>query len=472
MRIVLVNTMMETSKFPSIGFLTPPYWAAILASKIRGRGHEPVLLDLQFQDPKRRVPKIPRKYYEGVDAVFVSGMVQTYPQMIKVSKFYRRRNSNIKIIFGGWGPTSLYHQNGINLSEHILQFCDTALIGEAELVLDELLEDLECGRLNQGKGRFDRFYVADNSKWNNDCWAIPDFTVWDDYSYPFGAIQTQRGCPHGCEFCSVANILGTNVRYKPVEKVREELELLRGRFDLIFFYDDNIIAAGDGEYAERLCETFMPFAKKGMRWFSQCTTRIVCKPKLMDLFEKSGCVLLLFGFESLVPASLKEVHTNKNKLPEKYKTLKDMYKDLLKELTDRKIVVWGCFIYGFKHDQPDIVKCTLEFAMESGVTVFQQTILTPQPGTPLFDECIGKLWYPITPQNWGKYDFMQPTLYRHSKAFTNKQLLEKIAFANKIFYKKTDILSIVRKSRIPKSFLRTSAKAAIIGQIKHLLHIG
>ncbi len=459
MRIILVNTVMENSGFANM-FTTPPYWAAILARKIRDHGDEAELLDLQFQNPKNL--KIDKKYYDNVDAVFISGMTPCYPQMIRISKFYR--DKGIKVIFGGWAATSLYYsKNIIRLEEHLFPFCDAAAIGEAETAIDDLLDDLSSGNL-----RSDKIYVGNPEKWD---WVMPDFTIWTR-KYAFGAVQTQRGCPHNCKFCSVANVLGTRVRAKPVEFVRKEVELLKKThgYDLIFFYDDNIIGKDDGKYAKELFTMFKNNFPK-TSWFSQCTTRIIDKPEFLDLFEESRCVLLLFGFESLMQESLEEV-TRKNFNMTTNDEREKKYRELIGMLKKRGIETWGCFIYGFEHDAEKIFEKNLKFALETGIFIYQATILTPLPGTPLFSESVSKLLYPLTPENWGKYDFSRPTLTCHSKYMSNETLEKGYLDSYEDFYKKSNTLLMLLKSRIPKSFVARIAKEiARYASIRAYMHM-
>lgn len=453
MRIILVNTTLETSRFPKIGFFLPPYWAAILARKIREHGDEAKLLDLQFQNPNNL--KITEEYYDNVDAVLVSGMTPCYPQMMEVSKFYR--NKGIKVIFGGWAATALYHSKDIiKLEEHLFPFCDAAVIGEAEAAIDDLLEDLKRKKL-----RRDRLYIGNPDKWD---WVMPDFTIWDK-KYAFGAIQTQRGCPMNCKFCSVANALGKRVRAKPVEFVRKEIELLlkTHRFDFIGFYDDNIIGKDDGKYAHELFTMFKNSFPK-VRWFSQCTTRIIDKPGLLDIFDKSGCAALLVGFESLSQDSLGEV-THKNFNHSTDDEREEKYRKVVTMLKEHGIGTWGCFIYGFEHDKKDVFEKSLKFALESGILFYQATILTPMPGTPFFRDSANKLLYPLTPENWGKYDFMRPTMTRHTKYMDNETLTAGYANTNRTFYGRTNVLYRILKSRMPKCFIAGCVKA----MTKHML---
>lgn len=441
MRLILVNTAMEGSTFKKRGIITPPYWAAVLARKIRDHGDEVELLDLQLQSASKF--NIDRKYYENVDAVLVSGMIPCYPQMMNVSKFYR--NKGVRVIFGGWAPTSLYYSRDmINLKEHLFSFCDAAVIGESEVVINDLLDDLKKGNLKD-----DKLYIGNSE---NIEWVMPDFTIWTE-KYPFGAIQTQRGCPHGCKFCSVTHILGSRVRAKPIEFVRKEIKLLLDthHFKLIIFYDDNVIGKDDGKYARELFTMFKNNFQK-VCWFSQCTTRVIDKPELLDLFAESNCMMLMFGFESLLQDSLGEV-TNKNFSGMANDDREKKYRELVAMLNKRGIGAWACFIYGFEHDTDEVFERNLKFALEADILALQTTILTPVPGTPLFRESLGNLLYPLKPENWGRYDYSQPVLKRHSKYMDNKMLISKYDDTNRIFYKNTNPLYKLIKNGVPNSII-------------------
>lgn len=454
MKIVLVNTAIGSKLWLSVGFIAPPYWAAILAAKIRERSHEVSLLDLQFQRSGQM--NIPEKYYKDVDAVFVSGMLSCYPQMMEVSKFYK--DKGIKVIFGGWGPTSIYAEavynknRKINLNEHIFKFCDAAIIGEAEYIVTEVLKDLEKGTL-----RKDKIYNSQSLDWD---WVMPDFTIWTE-KYAFGAIQTQRGCPHNCKFCSVTSILGCKVRAKPVDFVLKEIKLLLDthHYDMIFFYDDNIIAKDNGKYAKEL---FTQFAKQFPKtsWISQCTTLIINREDILDVLEKSRCVVLAFGFENLLQDSLAEVtRKNFNRMTDKER--EEKYRELISQLKRHGIETWGCFIYGFEHDREDIFRHTVKFALDAGILIYQSTILTPCPGTPLFREMEKKLIYPVKPENWGKYDLLQPVMKNQSRYMDNQTIFSGWKYGNKKFYSNANVLGRMLRSRIPKSYLRNLGKTVV-----------
>lgn len=450
MKIGLVNTATENNKFRNVGFFVPPYWAAILARKIRERGHEAFLLDLQFDEPKRL--NVKKKCRTDADAIFISGMLPSYPQMMEVSRFYQEMG--MKVILGGWGPTAIYcefHDNRKMLDEHILSFCDAAVIGEAETAITGVLKDLENGMPAGGKLYFGRPEEVE--------WVMPDFSVWTE-KYPLGTVQTQRGCYENCKFCSVTGVLGPRVRAKPVDFVRKEIELLLDghSFDLIFFCDDNILAKEGGKYARELFTMFKDRFPK-TSWMSQCTTGIIHQPDTIRLFGESNCVMLFIGFESLSAVDL----TRKNFRSESDEEREKKYKELVRMLIKHGIEVWGSFIYGFENDTEKTLERTIDFALESGMLLFQMPFLTPLAGTALFREEMtrGNLLHPLTPENWGRYDFAQPTLKRYNANMDNESIERGIRRAYGRFYREARVVRRAWKSRIPKSYLVANLKPII-----------
>jgi len=186
----------------------------------------------------------------------------------------------------------------------------------------------------------------------------------------------------------------------------------------------------------------------------------------MDLFSSSRCVLMLVGFESLHKGSLSQVATKFARLSDEEREAK--YRQLVAELSARGIATWGCFIFGFEDDAKETFMRTLKFALESGVMVYQATVITPQPGTPLFSRALGDLAYPLKPGNWGRYDFMQPVTRHLSRHLSNAEVMRLMHFTIRVFYRKRNILAMVWRSRIPKSFLRLASKAAIRGAFMRL----
>jgi radical SAM superfamily enzyme YgiQ (UPF0313 family) len=179
-------------------------------------------------------------------------------------------------------------------------------------------------------------------------------------------IQTTRGCPFDCEFCSVTSFYGRTYRVRPVEEVVREVEHMGGGF--VFFVDDNIV--GKPAYAKEL---FRALAPLDVKWFSQASLSIVKDRELLDLAQKSGCRGLFIGFESLSQEALKAMGKSANRVEE--------YKESIKKLHDHGIGIQGSFIFGTDQDDQSVFSDVLRFIEKTHIEAALFSVLTPFPGT-------------------------------------------------------------------------------------------
>jgi hypothetical protein len=200
-------------------------------------------------------------------------------------------------------------------------------------------------------------------------------------------VQTTRGCPHQCDFCHVTHFFGKTYRCRPVDEVIEEVKRLEGEF--LVFIDDNI--AGDRRYAKELFTRLKPLKKK---WASQASMTLTRDPELLKLAAESGCVSLFLGVESLSPENLKDVNKAFNRVPQ--------FEEAMKALHDHDIMVVAGFIFGLDHDDEGVFERTLRFCERNRIELPSFFVLTPLPGTPLFQriESEGRLLH----KDWDKYN--------------------------------------------------------------------
>ncbi len=200
-------------------------------------------------------------------------------------------------------------------------------------------------------------------------------------------MQTGRGCRHGCRFCSVTAFHRQTYRHRPLDLVLDELKNVPRNF---IFVDDNIIA--DTGYARALFAAMVPLKK---RWVSQCSLKIADDPELLTLAKRAGCVGLFFGLESLSAENLAAVDKNINN--EQDNRLR------IQAIHQAGICVQTAVIVGMDHDDVSVFQNTLRFLLQERVDALQLSILTPLPGTPLFDEfnSAGRM----RDLDWSHYDF-------------------------------------------------------------------
>jgi radical SAM superfamily enzyme YgiQ (UPF0313 family) len=308
-----------------------------------------------------------------VDLVGITGLTCVIKRAYEVADRFRERG--VKVILGGVHPSLL--------PEEAKEHADTVFIGEAEGVLGNLLHDFEAGRLHP-------FYK--NRDWSDlKGMPIPRRDLLNTRRKAFfKTIETTRGCPNRCEFCSVPIINGKRYRTRPLEEIDRELSIIvRKKGEYLFLADDNVTARED--YALNLFEIFKRY---GVKWMGFTTIQIAKKERLLRKARESGCVSLFIGFESLHQETLDGVAKG-------FVPAKDL-SGLVKLIQSHHIGIQGSFIFGFDEDDPAVFKKTVEFIQKNNIELPNFSILTPFPGTPLQKrlEREGRIF----DRDWSHYD--------------------------------------------------------------------
>jgi radical SAM superfamily enzyme YgiQ (UPF0313 family) len=208
----------------------------------------------------------------------------------------------------------------------------------------------------------------------------------EDY-VTINTVQTTRGCPHNCSFCSVTRFNGRTYRFRPIHEVVEEIEGLPSRN--VFIIDDNIFS--NRERTKALFEALIPL---GIRWGSQCTISIARYPEMLELAARSGCIGMAIGLESFSRESLEGAHKRFND-PDHF------YRDIA-VIKSFGIFIWGSFVLGFDEDGEAGLERTISMAKSSKLDFACFNFLTPLPGTAIYDrfEREGRL----DSKNWAEYN--------------------------------------------------------------------
>ena len=308
-----------------------------------------------------------------VDLVGITGLTCVINRAYIIADRFRERG--VKVILGGVHPSLL--------PEEAKEHADSVFIGEAEGLFDKLLKDFENGQLKP-------FYI--NREWS-DLRGMPlprRDLLGKRHKAFFKVIETTRGCPNRCEFCSVPTINGHRYRKRPLEEIDKELSaIIQEKGEYVFLADDNVTAAKG--YALGL---FDIFKRHGVRWMGFTTLQIAEDETLLEAAQESGCVSLFIGFESLLQENLDGVSKNFVHASE--------LSQLIKRIQDHHIGIHGSFIFGFDGDDPTIFKHTVKFVQKNNIELPTFSILTPFPGTPLRKrlEEEGR----IIDANWSHYD--------------------------------------------------------------------
>jgi radical SAM superfamily enzyme YgiQ (UPF0313 family) len=311
-----------------------------------------VLLKLVYET----VEDIP--YDEPWDLVGLNSMGSGIVRAWAIADEFRRRG--VKTVIGGV-PASL------SPPDWTLAHADSVVIGEAEETWPRLLADAAGGALEP-------VYRMENRPAIGSL-PLPRYDLFDGDR--FGAwrpVQATRGCPFTCNFCSVTAFFGQSYRKRPVEHVvRDVREAKRtGGIRHITFIDDNI--GVDLDYCARLWEALIP---EKIIWMSQCSLHIARHPELLELAHRSGCRMLSFGFETTNPESLSSVNKSWNR--------PDTYTDAIDTIRGHGIDVSTEMVVGLDGDDESVFQRTYDFIMDHGISIPRIHIITPVPGTPLYD---------------------------------------------------------------------------------------
>lgn len=294
------------------------------------------------------------------DLVGITTMTATAPRAYEIAGRYRALGA--KVVLGGVHASMM--------PEEALRHADAVVVGEAESVWPQVLADYEAGRLEPMYRQEEFIDFARPIQPRRD--IIDPKRYWSA-----NGVQTSRGCPHNCNFCSVTAFNGRRVRMRDVDNVLAEVESLpranlRRRM-VVPFVDDNI--AANPKRAKELFKELIPMK---IRWGSQASITFAGDEELVALAAESGCQFLFVGLETMSRKALAEMGKSQNKVEE--------YDEAMRLLRKYDIHVMGAFVFGFDSDDETVFTDTLEFAMKNKIQVAQFAHLVPYPGTRLYRE--------------------------------------------------------------------------------------
>lgn len=318
--------------------------------------------------------------FEEADLIGITAFTSNINRAYEIARIYQKQK--IKVIMGGIHVSML--------PDEAMQYADTVVIGEVEGVWKQVINDFENNCLSPK-------YIGPRLDLNR-------FTVKPRRNllhpnYLWHSVQTSRGCPFNCYFCSVSRYLGKEYRQRRAEDVLDELKELKGKY--IAFVDDNLIGYSS-ESKSRAMELFKGMIQQGLskKWWMQASINVADDEQVVSLAAQAGCMFVFIGFETINSRSLKEMKKGVN-----LKIGVENYNKVVDTFHKYGIGVFGAFIIGNDYESPKCYRELAEYLVRSNIDIIQISILTPLPGTILMEQMQkeDRLVYQDFPQDWDKY---------------------------------------------------------------------
>lgn len=361
--------------------------------------------------PKKHEVKVINERYEKInfeekwDLVNINFTTSTAPHAYDIADKFRKKD--IIVVLSGLHPSLM--------PDEAKQHADSVLLGVGELNWLTLLEDYENKML---KTYYQPVKYGKNT-------ILPPTNINLPGVILSGAIEATRGCPYKCEFCRESHIPGGSQFYtRPVDEVIDEIKNLPQKS--FTFYDTSLTI--DTNYTKELFEKMIGLKK---RFSCNGNVDVLANDKeLVSLSKKAGCVSWLIGFESINQETLYDIGKKTNIVKE--------YKQAVQNIHKNGMVVIGCFVFGFDKDYKNIFNNTLKIIQELEIDAADFFVLTPFPGTPLYNKMQKEKR--IITYDWHFYN-MKTVVFK-PKNMTREELL----FGVKNMYKKyySTPLSIIR----------------------------
>jgi len=394
LKIILISPTVDATKKTNKGLMMPQLSLYILKG-LTPPEHEVVTIEEEAESVDLNV---------NCDLVGISCMTANAPRAYKLAGEFRARGKTV--VLGGVHPTIL--------PDEALQYADCVVIGEAEGVWVQLLQDFQQGRLKKTyhdpSPDLGKYIPKDFSK------------ILKKRLYNLIPVMTTRGCPYHCDFCCVTNLFGKKIRHIPIENVVRDIRESGAKN--FMFLDDNII--GHPKYAKELFQAIKPLK---IKWVGQASVSLlVGDEELMQLAAESGCKALFFGIESVSEEKLKSIHKLFNEI--------ENLELALKKIKKMGILIHASMVFGFDSDTKEIFNETFRFLINNKVSTASFNVLTPYPGTKIYEDLKneGRL---IT-TDWKYYDH-NTVVFKPAKMTPYELQIGKIN-ARKKFYSKSSVL--------------------------------
>jgi radical SAM superfamily enzyme YgiQ (UPF0313 family) len=356
--IVNRDTRYQPLSLGIIAALTPSHW------KVK-------IIDENFRE---------FRYYDA-DLVGLTAFSSTVTRAYELAGIYRQKG--IPSVIGGIHASMRPDEAG--------RYVDCVVTGEAESIWPQVIADFEHG---VQKSR----YTGVLSELIRSPQPRRDLF---NPAYVFASIQTSRGCPMNCDFCSVTAFNGAHYRYRPIPEVIEEWNTIPQRN--VFILDDNIVG-NTAAAQQRAIDLFKAIIDHGIRkdWIGQASLNVADNEDVLKYAAKSGCRMLFIGIESEQEEQLKNVNKRLN-----VRMGTGSYDRVFKKMHKYGIAVIAGFIFGWENDTKESIDHRVRFTRRCKADSIQSTFMTPLPGTRLFSrlEDERKLVLTDFPKDWQYYGY-------------------------------------------------------------------
>ncbi len=364
----------------------------------------PAGVEKHFYDD--RLEQIP--FDEPADLVAISVETYTARRSYQIASEYRRRG--VPVVMGGFHATLC--------PEEVSQYCESIVIGEAEAVLPEVIDDYRHGRPRAVYHARERPALT----------VSPDRSIFRGKRYlPIRLIEFARGCRFQCDFCAIQSFFGATHNHRPVDDVVREIVRVRRPGQMVFFIDDNITSSL--AQAKELMRALVPLR---VPWVSQSAINVAFDPEALELMRRSGCQGMLVGFESLEPANLEQMNKGFN-------LMKGGPREALANFRRHGIRIYGTFIFGYDHDTAETFRATVDFARAQKLAIAAFNHITPFPGTPLYRrmQSEGRLLFDAW---WLDDRYRYNMIPYHPRNMSPEELADRCVQARRSFYSWPSIL--------------------------------
>jgi radical SAM superfamily enzyme YgiQ (UPF0313 family) len=419
-KILLINPAYRESLHSNIKVLAIPPLNLAMIARYTPEHYDVEIVDEAVEDLDFDAP---------ADMVGITCMTPLAPRAYEIARRFRARG--VPVVMGGIHASYM--------TDEALRYADAVVVGEGEKLWPQLLQDFEQGGMQKVYSSCDQPDIENLQAPRRDLLRGKYFVE---------TVQTGRGCPINCNFCSVTAFNGSRYRLRNIDSVIDEIKAIKSK--RIFIVDDNIVGSGR-KYIRRAKELFDRLQECDKEWGGQTCLNIVEHEDVLKSAERSGCKAFLIGFESLDTETISGFHK-----PVNLRANTRNFRDAIRKIHDHGIAIVGCFIFGADTQGKDAFRRTVDFVLENEIDAVQMTLETPLPGTAFYRQMVDEQRLLLTnyPEDWKHYTIFEPVF--RMKGMSPKEAYEGLLNAySEVSSFKTSLARGLRTFRNTRSLFST-----------------